>query len=333
MESKDGAQDVGACKFISDLKFIGFQGVGLKRPECVLCTFDGRVHASNWDGGVSILSEGERQRQLVFEKSDFEVKPNGICLMPDGSYLLAHLGAEDGGVFRLGTDGGLTPFLQEIEGVPLPPTNYVHLDAAGRIWITVSTRQIPRNLGYNASVADGFIVLVEGGKARIVADGLGYTNECVVHPDGGHLFVNETFARRLTSFDISEDGSLSNKTTVAEFGSGTFPDGLTFDEEGGIWITSIVSNRVIRIAPNGEHQVMVEDNDPAHLEYVEAAFLDGTMGRPHLDVCRSVKLKNISSLAFGGPDLKHIYLGCLLGDSLAVFESPFRGFAPAHWSF
>lgn len=318
---------------MSELKFVGFLGAGLKRPECVLCTSDGRAHVANWDGGVSILSPGGGQRNLVAGTDGIEVKPNGICLMPDESYLLAHLGAEEGGVFRLAQDGGLTPFLQEVDGIPLPPTNYVHLDIRGRIWITVSTRKIPRSLGYRPEIDDGFIVLVEDGKARTVADGLGYTNECVVHPDGQRLFVNETFARRLSSYDIGPDGSLSNKSTVAEFGIGTFPDGLTFDREGGIWITSIVSNRVIRIAPDGEQRILLEDNDPAHLEWVEAAFQAGTMDRPHLDNCQSERLKNISSLAFGGPELNLIYLGCLLGDAVAVYESPVAGYAPAHWSF
>ncbi|TQV80752.1 SMP-30/gluconolactonase/LRE family protein [Denitrobaculum tricleocarpae] len=318
---------------MSELTFIGFLGEGLKRPECVLCTSDGRVHASNWDGGVSILPPDGVQVDLVGQAGGLEVKPNGICLMPDGSYLLAHLGAEEGGVFRIDRTGVIRPFLLEVDGVPLPPTNYVHLDAMGRVWITVSTRKMPRSLGYRPDVDDGFVVLVDDGKARIVADGLGYTNECIVHPDGRRLFVNETFARRLSSFDIADDGSLTNKTTVAEFGMGTFPDGLTFDQEGGIWITSIVSNRVIRISPDGEQRVVLEDNDPAHLAWVEAAYLNGTMDRPHLDNCQSERLKNISSLAFGGPDLKRIYLGCLLGDAVAIYESPVAGYAPAHWKF
>lgn len=318
---------------MSELRFIGFLGQGLKRPECVLCTSDGRVHASNWDGGVSILSPDAGQSDLTGHADGLEVKPNGICLMPDGSYLLAHLGAEEGGVFRIDGAGAVQPFLREVDGAPLPPTNYVHLDAKGRIWITVSTRKMPRSLGYRPDIDDGFVVLMEGGEARIVADGLGYTNECIVHPDGRRLFVNETFARRLSSFDIEDNGSLTNKTTVAEFGMGTFPDGLTFDRDGGIWITSIVSNRVIRIAPDGEQRVMLEDNDPAHLAWVEAAFLDGTMDRPHLDNCQSERLKNISSLAFGGPDLNRIYLGCLLGDAVAVYESPVAGHPPVHWNF
>jgi hypothetical protein len=57
------------------------------------------------------------------------------------------------------------------------------------------------------------------------------------------------------------------------------------------------------------------------------------MNRPHLDTIISRRLRNISSLAFGGKDLKTVYLGCLLGDSLATFRSPVAGRPPVHWLF
>ena len=41
--------------------------------------------------------------------------------------------------------------------------------------------------------------------ARVVADGLGYTNECAIHPSGQWLYVNETFARRLSRFRLAAD--------------------------------------------------------------------------------------------------------------------------------
>ena len=67
-----------------------------------------------------------------------------------------------------------------------------------------------------------------------------------------------------------------------------------------MWIVSIVSNRVIRVAPDGAQQLVLEDADAAHVAWFEAAFLAGTIGRPHLDQAAGQVLKNISSLAFGG---------------------------------
>ncbi len=307
-------------------------GKDLCRPECVLATSNGRLYTADWRGGVAII-EPDNSQWLLLPKENLELRPNGICLLEDGSFLIAHLGETDGGIYHLKADGTASPFCLEIDGTPLPPTNYPHLDFQGRLWITISTRQIPRAKGYNQKIADGFIVLIENNRARIVADNLGYTNECLVDPNGKFLYVNETFARRLVRFEISMNGNLSNKTTIAEFGHGTFPDGMTFDNQGGIWITSIISNRVIRILPNGDQETIIEDNEIEHLDKIETAFLNGEMGRPHLDRAYSQKLKNISSLAFGGSDLKSAYLGCLLDRSIYRFKAPYAGQPPAHWHF
>jgi sugar lactone lactonase YvrE len=311
---------------------VEFVGQGLVRPECVLATGAGDLYTSDWRGGVALLrADGSQQLYAGRLPQGRSPRPNGVALRSTGSFLLAELGESSGGVFELGRDGSVRPFVLRADGVDLPPTNFVHEDALGRVWITVSTRKTPRAAAYRADVADGFIVLCDARGARIVAEGLGYTNEALPSPDGRHLYVNETFARRLTRFRIAADGALEGRETVAAFGAGTFPDGLAFDAEGAVWVTSIVSNRVIRVAPDGSQQLMLEDADPAHLAWVEQAFQAGEMGRPHLDGIKSRRLKNISSLAFGGPDLRTAYLGCLLGDALASFRSPVAGATPVHW--
>ncbi len=309
---------------------IDFLGQGLRRPECVLATAMGNLYVSDWAGGITGIRPNGDQRSLLADSAT-ELKPNGVALRPDGSFLIAHLGDDDGGVFHLLPSGVSRPYLLEVEGTPLPPTNYVMEDEQGRVWITVSTHAAPRHLGYRPGAGDGFIVLSDSRGARIVADGLGYTNELALSPDGAWLYVNETFGRRLSRFPLHDDGGLGVRETVAEFGVGTFPDGLAFDEAGAVWVVSIVSNRVIRITPEGEQEVILEDSDEVHLAWVEEAYLAGTMGRPHLDQVASRRLGNISSIAFGGPDLRQVYLGCLLGDQLATFRSPVAGFPPPHW--
>jgi sugar lactone lactonase YvrE len=308
-----------------------FLGQGLHRPECVLCTSRGNVYTADWRGGVTCLHPDGSRRNILAQKPEVDLKPNGIALCRDGTFLLANL-ADAGGLYRLDRSGYTEPVLTEIDCQPIPPANFVMVDEDDRIWLTVSTRRRPRALGYRPDVSDGFIILIDSGRARIVADGLGYTNEILLD-DGNWLYVNETFGRRLSRFRVEPDGSLSGRQTVAEFGPGTFPDGLTMDVEGGIWITSIVSNRVIRIDPRGDQHVVLEDLDPEHVATVEKAFRDGRMDRPHLDRIHNGRLQNISSLAFGGPDLKTAYLGCLLGDSLATFRSPVAGKAPVHWHY
>jgi len=258
------------------------------------------------------------------------MQPNGIALMKDGSFLLANLG-EEGGVWRLWRNGDLEPVLTEIKGKKMPPSNFVMVDRLGRFWITVSTTRTPRALGYRKDVADGFIVVLDEQGPRIVAEGLGYTNEALFDAGMEWLYVNETFARRLSRFRVRDDGTLFDRETFFEFGAGTFPDGLGFDESGGVWVVSIVSNRVLRLSPTGKCDVIVEDANTLHLEEVELAYQNGTMGRPHLDNISSQKLRNITSIAFGGEGRRTAWLGCLLGSGLARFESPWAGIRPVHW--
>ncbi len=313
-----------------DLDDVEFLGAGLVRPECVLCTKAGTLFVSDWDGGVTRIGpDGGQQRILA--PASAGLRPNGIALSRDGSFLIAHLGDTEGGVFRLHRDGGLEPVLIEVAGEALPPTNFVMEDALGRLWITVSTPRAPRHLGYRRDLAEGFIVLLDQRGARVVARDLGYTNEVQIDPSGEWLYVNETFGRRLSRFRIGANGGLSERQTVTEFGLGTFPDGLAFDCEGAAWVVSIVSNRVIRVDREGRQEILLEDSDAEHLAWVEAAYEAGTLGRPHLDRAASRRLRNVSSLAFGGPDLKTVTLGCLLGDSLARFRSPVAGWPLPHW--
>jgi len=316
---------------------ISFTGSGLKRPECVLAHASGILVAPDWTdaGGVSLVArDGRSVRHLCHDRpADDPLRPNGIALEDGGSVLMAHLGDETGGIFRLRPDGTSETVICELDGEKLPPCNFVIADGTGGLWLTVSTRRVPRALGYRKDVDDGFIVHIPAtGAPRIAADGLGYTNECMMHPSGRWLYVNETFARRLSRFEIADSSTLGARETVCEFGAGTFPDGLAFDVAGGAWVTSIVSNRVVHVAADGTQTIWLEDVDHDHLAVVEQAYHAGSMGRPHLDGVRSRRLCNISNLAFGGRDLKTAYLGCLLGDAIASFAMPVAGHRLPHWN-
>ncbi len=321
-----------------DVDRLRFVGSRLNRPECVVAHSSGLLIAPDWTepGGVSLISpKGAVRRILAAAPAagvDLPVRPNGVALEPQGTFLLAHLGAEKGGVYRLHADGRCEVVLDEIEGAPMPPANFVAAGGDGRLWITVSTTKVPRAVDYRPDAASGFVALYAEGAARIVADGLGYTNECLIAPDERTLFVNETFARKLTAFDIAGD-RLENRRVVSDFGAGVFPDGLTLAADGSLLVTSIVSNRVIRVAPTGEQEIWLEDADPDHVDWVENAFQAGEMGRPHLDDVVSKRLRNVSNLAFGGDDLETAYLGCLLGEEIAAFDSPIAGAEPAHWRY
>ena len=318
------------CKI--ELDALTAVGHNLHRPECVLCTSDGSIFVSDWEGGICQIASDGTQRRFLARNSPINLKPNGFALTAAGDFLIANLG-DDGGIWRLTSDGELTPFVTSIDGVQIPPANFVLPDMDGRVWISVSTTIQPRADAYRKAISDGYIAVSDKNGTRVVAEGLGYTNEVQVHPSGEWLYVNETFARRTSRMRIKKNGELGSRETVTEYGPGTFPDGLCFDNEGGFWVASIVSNRVIRVAPDGAQFLLLEDVDTAFLDEVEAAFQSDSLGRSHLDKIKSERLKSTSSIAFGGPDRRLSYLGCLLDDRIMRFRAPVAGVEPVHWNW
>jgi hypothetical protein len=316
---------------LSDLRFVGQD---LARPECVATTATGDVYISDKRGGIVHLMPDGRQNLLLGQGVDGFL-PNGFSLLPDRSFAVANLG-HMGGVFRLMPDGELIAEVVAVKGMALPPTNFVHAEQQNgevRLWVAVSTRHVPREHAFRRDVADGYIVLKDKTDVRIVADGLGFTNETKVDPSGRWLYVNETIARRLSRFAIGERGDLGPRQTVAEFGDGIFPDGFEFDSEGGIWIASVVSNRLLRIAPDGSQSVVLEDADPEAMARAERHYAENTLNRDDIDGGRNRTLGNLASVTFGGPDLKTVYLGSLFGTRIATFRSPIAGAEPPHWRY
>ncbi|MBT6277922.1 MAG: gluconolactonase, partial [Chromatiales bacterium] len=261
-------------------------GSGLKRPECVTCTAAGEIwvsHHTSAGGGVARLeADGSLHPVTAGAGAPGDFMPNGWTMEPGGSFLVANL-ADSGGVWRLNRDGTCANVLDRIEGQPMPPVNFVHRDKAGRIWVAVSTWRVPRDRALHQDVADGFVVLMDDQGARIVADGLGYTNEVKVDPSGEFLYANETMARRLSRYPIQGNG-LGPREVVVNYIDGVIPDGLEFDEAGGVWCASVMSNRLIRVDPDGQQHIVLEDCDPAEIARGMAAWHSNEFGREHLNI-------------------------------------------------
>lgn len=246
-----------------NLDEIAFIGHRIRRPECVPANARGNLFVADWNVGVNVLAPDSTKALVRARGSEVPVegiKPNGIALCRDASFPVTRLDDRYSGVFRLMPNGEMSLTLAEAEGVALPPTNSVHVDAR-------------------------------------VGNGLG---------------PRETFT---------------------ELGPGDFPDGLDFDEAGGLWIASIVSNRLIRIDPDGRRHVVLDDSDPAYLDRFERDYQSGDLIDRPADTVPSRLLGNISSLAFGGPDRHTVYLGSLQDSRIATFRSPIAGARPAHWAF
>ena len=316
--------DISTIK-LSDLTPIGR---GLNRPECVLAVKHGSLYTCDWTFGIARISaDGSVGSAVETDLIAQGFLPNGLALTANGDFLFANLG-EAGGVWRVGPKGKPQAVATEVEGRSIPPANFVLVDG-DRIWVTVSASS-RKHQYFNAHERSGEILLIENGRVSVAARNLTWTNELRIAPDGRHLFVNETFACRTTRFDVAADGSLSNPTSI-DYPKDTYPDGMAFDAEGGLWIACVVTNRLLRVAPDLSWTVVFEDADASSLAAVETAYAEGRLTRDLIIQSRGSRLSNLSSLAFGGPDLKTIYLGGLGFDAVHVVHAPIAGMPMAHW--
>ena len=125
-----------------------------------------------------------------------------------------------------------------------------------------------------SGAAPGKIALVTtDGTAREVADGLAFPNGMAVTADNATLIVAESFAARLTAFDIAADGSLSNRRVWADVTG----DGICIDAEGAVWCSAVGADDghvVVRIREGGEVLDRIEIDRPCY-----ACMLGGEDGR------------------------------------------------------
>ena len=99
------------------------------------------------------------------------------------------------------------------------------------------------------------------GTTRSGPDGLDFPNGTVINPEGNRLVIAESYGRRLLSFDIERDGSLTGRQLFADLGE-RVPDGICLDVEGGIWVGDPANHSVFRVVDGGEitHHIDLELN-------------------------------------------------------------------------
>jgi len=164
-----------------------------------------------------------------------------IDWLPDGRLLVTGQG-----LMRSEPDGSMVSHT-DLSGLGVNDFNEIVVDGRGNIYVNGGADFEP-----GEGNAPGIIALVTpDGSVRRVADGIAFPNGMVVTPDNSTVIIAESFARRLTAFDIADDGGLSNRRVWAD---GVGPDGICMDAEGAIWtgVGEFGDNLVGRVREGGE---------------------------------------------------------------------------------
>ncbi|GGM36252.1 SMP-30/gluconolactonase/LRE family protein [Dactylosporangium sucinum] len=208
-------------------------------------------------------------------------QPSGLGWLPDGRLLVVSM--RDRKVLRREPDGTLRTHA-DLSRHATGHLNDMSVDAIGRAYVG--------NFGFDlmggapVEPASLYRVDPDGGVTEVAAD-LWFPNGIVLTPQGV-LLVNETLGNRITAFDVTEDGRLTNRRVWAAFGPlptgrafervlsqlAVAGDGSCLDAEGGLWIADATGARLLRVLEGGE---ITDEVRPGTNVY--ACALGGSDGR------------------------------------------------------
>jgi len=201
---------------------------------------EGRLWLSNWGAAELLTFDQEGRRELVTKVPT--TIPFSIDWLPSGQLLI--VAGPEQRLLRREPDGSLVDHA-DLTGLP-GGLNEIVVDGRGTIYVNGGADFYP-----DEGVAPGFIAAITpDGTVRQVADNIAFPNGMCVTEDNSTLIIAESFAAKLTAFDITEDGDLDNRRTFAE----VLADGICMDAEGAVWTPSWLDNEpcCIRVAGGGE---------------------------------------------------------------------------------
>lgn len=172
-------------------------------------------------------------------------QPSGLGWLPDGTLLIVSMIDQKLMAFRNGS-------LQEVADC----SEYANFYCNDMI-VNENGNAYIGNFGFNSHTNEdpkstNLILVRPGEEPVIAADNLFFPNGTVISEDNKTLIIGESYAARLTAFDINDDGSLSNRRIWADLsqikeGYRPVPDGICMDEEDAIWLASPSTSQVLRV--------------------------------------------------------------------------------------
>ena len=201
---------------------------------------EGRIWVSDMLGGkVMTMSPSGRMEESVAVPTG----ASGLGWLRDGRMVVVSMADSRLLAFKDGV-----PEIYADLGISRGTPNDMVVDEYGRAYVG----NAGCNLFAGIDPKPTNLIMVEDGRAREVADDLIFPNGMAISPGGSTLIVAETFAHRLTAFDINpRDGSLSRRRVFADLGNRT-PDGICMDAKGAIWAGSAETGEFIRVREGGE---------------------------------------------------------------------------------
>lgn len=231
-----------------------------------------RLYYSDVRGGGVFRRSPDGRIETLIAKRKFV---GGIALCEDGGLVIT-----GGALTKWDQRGGtLRDIFAQWQGKPLFGLNDLTTDARGSIWTGSFGMEIAK-FDFSAKPPPGSLFRIDPpGTVTMLYEGLEVTNGLGFSPDGRLLYHCDTTTRAVWAYDVTAERGVKDRRMFGKLPEG-MPDGMTVDAEGGVWVAVVAGpGEVVRFKPNGT-------------------------------VDRRVKVpaKTVTSVAFGGPDLRDLYV-------------------------
>ena len=297
--------------------------VGVTRPEDVVVARDGTVWLADQSSACARLNADGSITRVGRAGG----APNGINMDRQGRILIANFGGPEDGHGPLQR---LDPRTSEVEllvgalnGRSLFGSNYPLVDSQDRIWCSHSTWG-SMNAAWDGQ-HDGLVFRLDpDGSVTVVAEGIKFANGMAFDAGEKHLYVCQTTSCDIVRYAIRADGSLGaaeiygptlglthkqvqaqRPITPALRNQLGATDGCGFDQDGNLWVTLVLANKVVAITPGGAVVTMLSD--------------------PTGQIMHSP-----TNVSWGGPDMRDLYIGSVTRDYVVKVRSPVPGLPLVH---
>ncbi|MEI6411388.1 MAG: SMP-30/gluconolactonase/LRE family protein, partial [Bacteroidota bacterium] len=244
---------------------------GLDHPECVAIHPDGTVWAGGEAGQIYRISQDGTLVEEVANTGGFIL---GIAFSPGAKWLaICDLGKKC--VWKLDLQSfQISLFAQGAQGHQFNIPNYAVFDRQGNLYVSES--------GAFREVTGKILKFSPDGQGEIWHDGpFNFSNGMAMGPEEKYLYVAVSFLPGVERVAILPNGQAGERSVYATLPE-TVPDGLAFDADGNLYVSCYAPNKIIKISPERDNTVLVNDWE-AHI------------------------LSNPTNIAFGGPQLDHIF--------------------------
>ena len=260
--------DISAARvFFDDI----FSEPRVAHPEGVAVHADGSIWCGTEVGDLLRIDADGTSVERMGTTGGFLL---GIALDPAGNCYACDL--KHAAIFRYEAATGRMERFADA-GIKVP--NYPVVDVARGCLYVSDTAGDPGIGIYRYDLATG-----EGG---VWFEGTRFANGMAMTPDGGELYVVESFVPAVSKVAIKADGSPGALERVVS-DVHNVPDGLAFAADGTLFISCYEPSRIYRYRPGGPLEVLIEDPHATTIAHPTNVALKGSkmytanLGRWHI---------------------------------------------------